>query len=73
MLDSNDEGLNQLAVYDIDYYGWGLNIIEQFCEGEFVLAKRIKIERYYKIAPTHPDRTMNIFLTKVVDITLPRE
>jgi hypothetical protein len=37
------------------------------------LAKRIKIERYYKLAPTHPDKTMNIFLTKVVDITVPRD
>jgi len=65
--------LNSLAVHDIDYYGWGLNIIENFCEGDFTIGKRIKFQRYYKTASTHPEKTMSIFMTKVVDVTVPRE
>ena len=35
--------LMNMAVYDIDYYGMDLNLLETLCEGELTLAKRINI------------------------------
>jgi hypothetical protein len=59
-----------MAVYNIDYYGWGLNLIEHFCEGEFVLAQRIKFRRYYKLCTTTTTYTdLPIHLTEVLDIS----
>ena len=54
-----------MAVYNIDYYGMGLNLIEHFCEGEFVLANRLKFKRYYKMC--YGD--LPIHLTEVYDTT----
>ena len=54
-----------MAVYNIDYYGMGLNLIEHFCEGEFVLANRLKFRRYYKLCYSD----LPIHLTEVYDTT----
>ena len=37
----------QHQVYDFDYEGLDLNVLESFCEGSFVLSSKIKFERRY--------------------------
>jgi hypothetical protein len=64
--DAKDESM---VVYEIDYYGWGLNLLETFCEGEFTFAQRLKFKRYYKPQTTGTDPPLNVFLTEIVDVT----
>ena len=75
MLDQNSNSIlaNDITIYKINYYEWGLNVLEQFCEGEFTFAKRLKFKRQYKTNKSHSDSTMINFVTDIVDITIPKQ
>lgn len=44
----------KLDVFDIDYHGLGLHVLESFDEGEFIFASRIKFIRSYVTDPIDP-------------------
>ena len=58
----------ELSVFDIDYFGMRLNVLETFDEGEFVLAERLKFIRGY--VNDTKDQTMFTHHTKIFDVTL---
>ena len=58
-----------LRIFEIDYYASKLNALENFEEGEFVLADKIKFRRYYAPCPTATDPGMYTFCTEVSDVT----
>ena len=55
----------KLDVFDIDYDGMGLPVLETFDEGEFVFASRIKFKRSY--VTDSKDRTMYTHYTQIYD------
>ena len=59
----------KLSVYDIDYHGLGLHVLESFDEGEFVFASKIKFIRKYVSDPRDP--TMYTHYTQIFDCTIP--
>jgi alpha-beta hydrolase superfamily lysophospholipase len=59
-----------MKLFEVDYYGQKLNVLELFEEGEFILADKIKIRRYYSNCPTSPDPDMYCFLTEISDVTI---
>ena len=58
----------QLQLYNIDYYGLRLNVLETFEEGEFVFAQKLKFVRKYVTDPTNA--TMFTHHTEIKDQTL---
>ena len=57
-----------LKLYDIDYFRMHLNALENFEEGEFTLANKLRFRRYYVTNTTYTDG-MYTYLTEVVDST----
>jgi len=59
----------KLSVFDIDYHGLDLQILESFDEGEFVFASKIKFIR--KFVTDSKDKAMYTHYTQIFDHTLP--
>ena len=55
----------KLAVFDLDYEGMGMNVLESFNEGEFVFASRIKFKRSYAVDSS--ESTMFSHYTQIYD------
>jgi uncharacterized membrane protein len=53
-------------VYKIEYYKERLQVLENFDNGEFIFAGRLKIKRYYNPSKTHSDPTYYTFHTKIL-------
>ena len=68
-LDVTCQGQN-LSLYEIDYFGQRLNVLETFEEGDFVFADRIKFRRFYAPCTTSKDEAMYAFLTEISDVTI---
>ena len=59
----------KMILYDIDFYGMGLDVLQTFDEGEFVFANRLRIRRYYVDSTTCGDQGMYTYCTEIIDIT----
>ena len=57
-----------MALYDVDWFKYGLNALENMEEGEIIVAKRIKMRRYYADCKTSSENGLYAFMTEMSDL-----